>query len=86
MNRVSDVSFDATRNVLWAVDQNNNRVIGFDLSGVITDGMPASLVLGQPDFTTNTAYTGSARNRLSMDAPNGIYVSARGYIVHLAAI
>ena len=54
---IEGLGVDATRNKLYVADEANNRIIIFDLSAGITDGMNASLVLGQPDFTTSTATT-----------------------------
>ncbi len=46
------VTFDKAGN-LWVGDANNNRVLEFDPP--FSSGMSASLVIGQQDFTTNTA-------------------------------
>ena len=48
------VVFDSQGN-LWVADQDNNRTLEY--SPPFSDGMPASLVLGQPDFTTGIAAT-----------------------------
>jgi parallel beta-helix repeat protein len=49
-----DVAFDSFGN-LWVADLANNRVLKF--TPPFTNGMNASLVLGQPDFTTDTSAT-----------------------------
>ena len=56
-NRLScayGLAFDSAHNRLFVDDDNNSRVLVFDLSGGVTNGMDASYVLGQPDFTTNS--------------------------------
>jgi DNA-binding beta-propeller fold protein YncE len=42
----------ATQNLFVAEGRNNHRVTVFNLAGGITDGMAASHVIGEPDFTT----------------------------------
>lgn len=64
---VTGLATDPQRNLLYVSDKNNNRVLVFDLSGGITNDMDASLVLGQPDFVSNTAGT----SQVSMDDPEG---------------
>ncbi len=44
--------FDTFANVLWAADNNNNRVLMYG-----SPSRPASLVLGQPGFTSSAAAT-----------------------------
>ena len=63
-------AYDQNNNRLFINDTNNNRVLVYDVS-TITNGMNASYVLGQPDFTSNTAATTQA----GMSAPNtgGVY-------------
>ncbi len=48
------LEYDAGTKRLFAGDAGNERVLVFDLSSGITDGMNASHVLGQPDFITDT--------------------------------
>jgi DNA-binding beta-propeller fold protein YncE len=52
---------DSANKKLYVVDGDNNRVVIFDYSLGITDGMAASDVLGQPDFTTTSAGTTSSK-------------------------
>ncbi|MGH9637359.1 MAG: hypothetical protein ACRD72_21200, partial [Candidatus Angelobacter sp.] len=53
------LSYDSTNQRLFVVDAYNQRVLIFDLSSGITDGMDASHVLGQANFTSNAPhYTG----------------------------
>jgi sugar lactone lactonase YvrE len=43
---------DAAGN-LWVLDQGNNRALKFSNIASIDNGRPASIVVGQPDFTSN---------------------------------
>ena len=47
-----DIIYDSTHKRLFVGDGDNNRILIFDLSNGITNGMNASYVLGQPDFTS----------------------------------
>jgi hypothetical protein len=49
------IFIEETNERLYVSDMENNRVLVFDLSGTLSNGMDASYVLGQPDFTTGTA-------------------------------
>ena len=51
------IAIDGNGN-LYAADAGYNRVLAFPLNGGL--GAPARIVLGQPDFTTSSANTGSA--------------------------
>jgi DNA-binding beta-propeller fold protein YncE len=53
------LAYDAANSRLFVSDTSNNRVLIYDLSGGITDGMAASFVLGQSDFVSSTAYYGA---------------------------
>ncbi|MDE1830417.1 MAG: NHL repeat-containing protein, partial [Thaumarchaeota archaeon] len=50
----TNLVFDHLGN-LWVADSNNNRVLKFDAP--FSSGESASLVVGQPDFTTNSSAT-----------------------------
>lgn len=58
MQAPAGVTYDAKHDRLFVGDQGNARVLVFDLSGGVTNGMNASYVLGQPDFYTKTVTTG----------------------------
>jgi sugar lactone lactonase YvrE len=64
--------FDQQGN-LWVADSNNNRVLEF--TAPFSTGMPASMVLGQPNFT-NTA-CGQVSN-LGMCSPGGLAFDTKG--------
>ena len=46
------LTYDAADNELFVSDSDNSRILVFNLSGTISNDMPASNVLGQPDFVT----------------------------------
>jgi hypothetical protein len=48
-------AYDPATNYFYLSDSSNARVLVFDLSNGITDGMDASYVIGQPDFATHPA-------------------------------
>ncbi|HSX01862.1 MAG TPA: ATP-binding protein [Candidatus Saccharimonadia bacterium] len=54
----TSLAYDATGQRLFVGDQINNRVLEYDLSGGMSDGMAAAHVLGQPNFTTTAGGTG----------------------------
>ena len=49
--------YDDENNRLFVADGFNNRVLVYDLSSGISDGMNASFVIGQPDFTSTALNT-----------------------------
>jgi uncharacterized repeat protein (TIGR01451 family) len=67
MNGPGGVAFDAGNHRLYVSEETNNRVIVYDLAS-ITNGMNATLVIGQPNFTTATAAT----TQSGMRSPIGI--------------
>jgi DNA-binding beta-propeller fold protein YncE len=63
------LAYDATDNELFVSDSNMSRILVYDLSGGITDGMAASYVLGQPDFISGGCYSAAAN---TLCAPDGM--------------
>jgi DNA-binding beta-propeller fold protein YncE len=61
------IFYDGTNNRLFVADSGNNRVLVYDVS-TISNGMNASIVLGQPNFGTGAALTTQAR----MNDPEGV--------------
>ena len=58
MNTPAGLAYDAANNRLFVSEALNNRVLVFDVTpGTLTDGQAAAHVLGQSNFTTNTATT-----------------------------
>jgi DNA-binding beta-propeller fold protein YncE len=68
----SDVKYDASSNKLYVADYDNNRIVIYDLSQGISNGMNASSVLGQLNFATNTATT----TQTGMFHPHAIFVDS----------
>ncbi len=60
--RPSGLAYDHLNNRLFVADQDNSRVLIFDVT-TITNNQAAEYVLGQPDFTSNTAV--AAQNGMS---------------------
>jgi streptogramin lyase len=71
----SGLAFDGSGN-LWVADDDNNRVIRFNAP--YTNGQAASVVLGQPDFTSNAAP--AAPTASSLNAPWSVAVDAAGSV------
>ncbi|TSC59509.1 MAG: Uncharacterized protein LiPW15_814 [Parcubacteria group bacterium LiPW_15] len=69
----TDLAYDSVGNRLFVVDQDNNRVLVFDLS-TITNGMSASFVLGQANFTSSAAAT----TQIGMSSPEGLAYDSVG--------
>ncbi len=71
----SDVVFDSAQNLLYVADTGNHRVLDFDLSLGIIDGMDASYVIGQEDLSSMsfgdcTSYRLNVPIGLSLDSIN----------------
>ena len=68
------ITYDATSSRLFVVDQNNNRVLVFNVApGTIANGEPASYVIGQADFTSNSTGTSST----TLNVPYGAVYDAK---------
>jgi RHS repeat-associated protein len=75
------LAYDAVHDRLFVSDRFNNRVLVFDLSGGITNGMDASHVLGQPDMT----HVGSSSaSQTSLDDPMGLALDASSGLLYVA--
>jgi len=75
LNRPMTIAVEASGNV-WVVDQGNNRVLRFD-APLAAQGMAASFVVGQPDFTSNATnwnWNGQQGvvNATGLDHPYGV--------------
>ncbi len=75
LNGPTNIAVEASGNV-WVVDSGNNRVLRF-LAPLAAQGMAASFVVGQPDFTSNAAnwnWKGQqgAVNATGLDHPYGV--------------
>ena len=69
MSSPEGLSYDSTRNLLFVADSFNNRVLIFNLASGITDGMSASNVLGQPNFTAIDYNQGGSPASTTMKVP-----------------
>ena len=58
------IGYDPKNQELFVQDVNCNRILVFDLSQGITNGMNASMVLGQPDFTSSN-YSGASQSSIN---------------------
>ena len=67
------LAYDSVENRLFVADQDNNRVLVFNLS-TITNGMSASFVLGQTNFTSSAAAT----TQIGMSSPEGLVYDSVG--------
>ena len=70
LNTPTSLVFDGSGN-LWVSDTVNHRVLQF--SPPFTNGMPASLVLGQTDFVSSSANQGGSAGPATLSAPKGMY-------------
>lgn len=77
-SKPQQLAYDSTRSYLYVVDSNNNRVVVYDLSAGINNGMSASYVLGQANFTTSAINAGAATSALGMNAPGGVVIDSTG--------
>ena len=73
MSNPDSVFVDASGR-LWVADFTNNRILRFDNAATIASGAYANVVLGQPDFTSNS----SATTQSGMYSPWGVFVDSGG--------
>jgi len=57
---------------LWVADSGNQRVLRFPAASLETPRPAADLVIGQTNFTTNTANHGAPVSSSGLDAPSGL--------------
>ena len=73
-----DVAIDSAGN-LWVADKEQNRILKF--TAPITTGMAATVVIGQPDFTTTTPGSGNSKfgtpHSIVFDSSGNLWVSDR---------
>ncbi len=70
-----DIKFDAHGN-LFVVDSDNNRVLIF--KAPLTDSEAASLVIGQPDFTSKRCNRGGTPGPNTLCGPKGLALDSAG--------
>lgn len=73
MNQPTGVAIDSAGR-LFVADTTNHRVLRFDNAASKVNGANADAVLGQSDFTSNTAAT----TQTGMNAPEGVLVDNEG--------
>lgn len=77
------LAYDSTNKRLFVADYNNHRILGFDLSGGITNGMNATWRFGQSDFTSKAYLAGQSRcpyvRALAYDSSNQRLLMADAY-------
>ncbi len=67
-----------TASGIWVADSGNHRVLKF--KGAIVNGMAASLVLGQLNFTSGKCNRGGAKNGTTLCFPNAVAVDKSGHV------
>src|SRR5208283_3332687 len=74
-----DVAIDksVSPNRLWVADTENNRVLGWSSLAAFSSHAPADVVIGQPDFTSNSCNEGGV-SAASLCAPTGVAVDGAG--------
>ena len=78
-NQPAGLAYDTLNHYLFVSD--STRVVVFDLSGGITNGMNASYVLGQPDLTTCSGPDSNAKGFRFYNENSGLaYDSNHGYL------
>jgi sugar lactone lactonase YvrE len=81
LNAVVDMAVDPTSGRFWVADSQNNRVLSWTSAAAITNGQPADIVLGQPDFSSkiqNFGGVAGAPTASNLRAPSGVVVDASG--------
>jgi hypothetical protein len=82
---ISAKSFDGcysvatdTKDNLWVVDYDNNRVLGFDKPGTLD--ATADRILGQPNFMSDISNYSGQVDAAGLDGPGGVVVDANGNV------
>ena len=80
-----DVAIDlsATPNRIYVADEENNRVLGWSDAESFSNGAPADLVIGQPDFLSSDCVATSSDNLctpagVAVDGSGNLYVADSG--------
>jgi sugar lactone lactonase YvrE len=81
----NDVAIDssATPNRVYVADEDNNRVLGWRDAASFSDGAPADLVIGQPDFISSDCLAASNNSLcnpagVAADGSGNLYVADYG--------
>lgn len=78
-NEPSGCAYDSTSQYLYVGDANNNRVMIFNLSGGITNGMNASYVWGQSNFTAH----GAATSQTGLTYPTDVGIDSTNHYAYV---
>lgn len=73
-NGPNGVLFDSRNGKIWVADRGNHRVLRFSSTNAYINGADAELVIGQPDFTTNT----SGLSATKMNNPICVVIDGNG--------
>ena len=73
-NGPNGVLFDSRNGKIWVADRGNHRVLRFSSTNAYINGGDAELVIGQPDFTTNT----SGLSATKMNNPICVVIDGNG--------
>ena len=73
------IDTSATPNRVYVTDEDNNRVLGWRDAGSFSNGAPADLVIGQPDFLSSACNRGnSGPDSNTLCSPEGVAVDGSG--------
>jgi signal transduction histidine kinase/DNA-binding beta-propeller fold protein YncE len=72
LNSPGGLDYVASTKQLFVADTSNSRILDFNLTSGIVDGMNASNVIGEPNFTTNNSFPIPAITRSSLSQPQGV--------------
>jgi sugar lactone lactonase YvrE len=77
------IDASATPNRLYVADSDNNRVLGWNSADSFSNGEPADLVIGQPDFISSGCVNVSATSlcdpeAVAVDRSGNLYVADAG--------
>src|SRR4029077_2875005 len=70
LNAPKGMAVDPNANLLYIADTSNNRVLGYDISSLVTGGS-ATIVIGQSDVASNRCNQGGTATATSLCGPRG---------------
>jgi hypothetical protein len=74
------MTYDDVNDRLFVSDDEGDRILVFDLSGGITNGMNASYVLGQPDFLS----AGETSSMSGLQSPTGVEYDSNSEFLYVS--